>query len=53
MSARLEVGKVIEFEFIQVTDEALWYQVRIQFRNDHPYSGYCVNHDGSHVRAPN
>jgi hypothetical protein len=38
-SARLEVGKVIEFEFIQVADEAVRYWVRILFRNDRRYGG--------------
>jgi hypothetical protein len=52
-SARLEVGKVIEFEFIQVTDEAVRYWVRILFRNDRRYGGYYVNDDGSDIRAPN
>jgi hypothetical protein len=52
-SARLEVGKVIEFEFIQVTDEAVRYWVRILFRNERRYGGYYVNDDGSDIRAPN
>lgn len=52
-SARLEVGKVIEFEFIQVTDEAVRYWVRILFRHENRYGGYYVNDDGSDIRAPN
>ncbi|HVP55627.1 MAG TPA: PilZ domain-containing protein [Candidatus Eisenbacteria bacterium] len=52
-SARLEVGKVIEFEFVQVTDEAVRYWVRILFRNGQRYGGYYVNDDGSDIRAPN
>ena len=52
-SARLEVGKVIEFEFVQATDEAVRYWVRILFRNDRRYGGYYVNDDGSDIRAPN
>ena len=52
-SARLEVGKVIEFEFIQVSDQAVRYWVRILFRNGRRYGGYYVNDDGSDIRAPN
>jgi len=52
-SARLEVGKVIEFEFIQITDEAVRYWVRILFRNERRYGGYYVNDDGSDIRASN
>lgn len=44
---------MIEFEFIQVTDEAVRYWVRILFRNDRRYGGYYVNDDGSDIRAPN
>jgi hypothetical protein len=51
--ARLEVGKVIEFEFVQVVDEAVRYCVRILFRNEQRYGGYYVNDDGSDIRAPN
>ena len=52
-SARIEVGKVIELEFIQATDEAIRYWVRILFRSDRRYGGYYVNDDGSDIRAPN
>lgn len=52
-SAHLEVGKVIEFEFVQVTDEAVRYWARILFRNDQRYGGYYVNDDGSDIRSPN
>jgi len=52
-SARLDVGKVIEFEFVQVVDEAVRYSVKILFRNDHHYGGYYVNDDGSDIRVPN
>ena len=52
-SARLEVGKVIEFEFIQVTHEAVRYRGRILFRNDRRYGVYYVNDHGSDIRAPN
>jgi len=50
---RLEVGRVIEFEFVQVTDEAVRYWVRILFRHENLYGGYYVNDDGSDIRAPN
>lgn len=52
-SAQLEVGKVIEFEFVHATDEAVRYWVRILFRNEQRYGGYYVNDDGSDIRAPN
>ncbi len=52
-SARIEVGKVIEFEFVQVVDEAVRYWLRILFRNDGHYGGYYVNDDGSDIRSPN
>jgi PilZ domain len=52
-SARLEVGKVIEFKFIQVTDEAIRHWLRILFRSDRRYGGYYVNDDGSDILAPN
>lgn len=48
-SARLEVGKTVEFEFVQVVDEAVRYWVRILFRNDQRYGGYYVNDDGSDI----
>jgi len=52
-SARIEVGKVIEFEFVQVVDEAVRYCLRILFRNEGHYGGYYVNDDGSDIRSPN
>jgi len=52
-SARLEVRKVIEFEFVQATDAAVRYWVRILFRNEQRYGGYYVNDDGSDIRVPN
>lgn len=52
-SARIEVGKLIEFEFVQVVDEAVRYWLRILFRNEGHYGGYYVNEDGSDIRAPN
>lgn len=52
-SARIKVGKVIEFEFVQVVDKAVRYWLRILFRNEGHYGGYYVNDDGSDIRAPN
>ena len=52
-TARIEVGKVIEFEFVQVVDEAVRYWLKILFRNDKRYGGYYVNDDGSDIRCPN
>lgn len=52
-SAKIEVGKVIEFEFVQVVDESVRYWVRILFRNEGHYGGYYVNDDGTDMRAPN
>jgi hypothetical protein len=52
-SARLEVGKVIEFEFVHVTDEAVRYWVRILFRDNNRYGGYYVNDDGTDIRPTN
>ena len=52
-TARLEVGKVVEFEFVQVVDETISYWIRILFRSEQRYGGYYVNDDGSDIRAPN
>ena len=52
-SARVEVGKVIEFEFERVVDEAVRYWLRILFRDNCRYGGYYVNDDGSDIRSPN
>jgi hypothetical protein len=52
-SARIEVGKLVEFEFVQVMDEPVRYWLRILFRNEGRYGGYYVNDDGSDMRAPN
>lgn len=52
-SARIEVGKVVEFEFVQVVDDAVRYWIKILFRNEFHYGGYYVNDDGSDIRAPN
>lgn len=51
--ARLEVGKVVEFEFVHVVDEPVRYWVKVLFRNEHQYGGYYVNDDGSDIRVPN
>lgn len=50
---RLEVGKVITFEFAQVVDEAVQYWVKVLFRDDHRYGGYYVNDDGTDIRPTN
>jgi hypothetical protein len=39
-SARIEVGKLVEFEFVQVMDEPVRYWLRILFRNEGRYGGY-------------
>ncbi len=52
-SARLEVGRVVEFEFVQVVDEAVRYCIKILFRHEQRYGGYYVNEDGSDIRVPN
>ena len=52
-NARLEVGKVVEFEFVQVVDEAVRYWVKILFRDDIRYGGYYVNDDGTDFRPTN
>lgn len=49
-ATRLEVGKVIEFEFVRVVDEAVRYWVRILFRDNNRYGGYYVNDDGTDIR---
>ena len=52
-SARIDVGRVVEFEFVQVVDEPVRYCLRILFRSECRYGGYYVNDDGSDIRAPN
>lgn len=52
-SVRLEVGKVIEIEFVQVVDEAVRYWIRILFRDNSRYGGYYVNDDGTDIRPAN
>jgi len=39
-SARIEVGKFAEFEFVQAMDEPVRYWLRILFRNEGRYGGY-------------
>jgi hypothetical protein len=52
-TARLEVGKAVEFEFAQVVDEAVRYWVGILFRENRRYGGYYVNDDGTDIRPAN
>jgi hypothetical protein len=52
-SARIEVGRLVEFEFVHVVDEAVRYCIKILFRDDRRYGGYYVNDDGSEIRNPN
>lgn len=52
-AARFEVGKVIEFEFVQVVDEPVRYWLRILFRDNNRYGGYYVNEDGTDIRPAN
>ena len=52
-TAHLEVGKIVEFEFVQVVDEAVRYCVRILFRDNNRYGGYYVNDDGTDIRPAN
>lgn len=52
-TAQIEVGKVVEFEFVQVVDEAVRYCVRILFRDNNRYGGYYVNDDGTDIRPTN
>jgi hypothetical protein len=50
---RLVVGKVIEFEFVRVIDEAIRYWIKILFRDENRYGGYYVNDDGTDIRPAN
>ena len=52
-TVRLEVGKVLEIEFVQVVDESVRCWVRILFRDNYRYGGYYVNDDGSDIRPTN
>ncbi len=52
-AARLEVGKVIEFEFIHMVDEPCRYFSRILYRQGDSYGAYYVNDDGSDIRPQN
>ena len=45
--------RVVEFEFVQVVDEAIRYCVRILFRENNRYGGYYVNDDGTDIRPAN
>jgi hypothetical protein len=50
---RLEVGKVVDIEFVRVVDEAVRYWVRILFRDNNRYGGYYVNDDGTDIHPTN
>ena len=50
---RLLPGKVIEFEFVHVIDEAVRYWIKILFRDESRYGGYYVNDDGTDIRPAN
>ena len=52
-SARIEVGKVIEFEFVRVVDEPVRYWFQILFRKEQRYGGYYLNDDKTDMNAPN
>ena len=41
--ARLAVGKVVEFEFVQPADDAVRFPIQILFRNDQRYGGCYVD----------
>ena len=53
VAERLEVGKVIEFEFTHVIDEPVRFWVKILFRDNNRYGGYYVNDDGTDFRPAN
>ena len=44
-SARLAVGKVVEFAFVQPADDSVRFPIQILFRNDQHYGGCYVNAD--------
>jgi hypothetical protein len=52
-TARIEAGKVIEFELEQMVDEPMRYWVRILFREYSHYGGYYVNDDGPDILPTN
>lgn len=41
--ARLQVGQVVVFEFVNLTDEAVRYSIQILSRNDQRYGGRYVD----------
>ena|SRR5664279_3361171 len=43
--ARLRVGQVVEFEFVQLADEAVRYSIKIVSREDRRYGGCYVDGD--------
>ncbi len=52
-AAVLEVGKVVEFEFVHDFDQPCRYYSRILYRNGDSYGAYYVNDDGSDIRQQN
>lgn len=52
-AAVLEVGKVVEFEFVYAVDQPCRYSSRILYRNGDSYGAYYVNEDGSEIMPQN
>lgn len=52
-AAILEVGKIVEFEFIQWVDQPCRFYSRILYRHGNTYGAYYVNDDGSDIRPQN
>jgi hypothetical protein len=51
--AALDVGKIIEFEFIHAIDQPCRYYSRILYRHGESYGAYYVNDDCSDIRPQN
>ncbi len=49
----LDVGKIIEFEFLHMVDHPCRYYTRILYRQGNSYGAYYVNDDGSDIRPQN
>lgn len=49
----LNVGKIVEFEFLNVVDTPCRYYSRILYRHGDVYGAYYVNDDGSDIRPQN
>ena len=49
----LQVGKIIEFELIQMVDQPCRYYSCILYRHGDTYGAYYVNDDGSDIRPQN